>query len=115
MTAKQKAGATRAKVGRKKARATMNQLVPAARRKTKSLGRDTEPSAANVSAAMRPPPVLTAMLATAMAWQAAGLRAGATLTKRWLTVSGLAFYQPQRWWRDAERVRVGRQSPAENA
>ncbi len=108
MTVKRKTGATRAKAGRKKTNKTMNQFATAARRKTKSLGRDAQTSVANVSAAVRPPPVLTAMLATAMAWQALGLRAGATVTKRWLTVSGLAFYQPRGWWMEADRVRVGR-------
>lgn len=105
MAAKQKAGATRAKAGRKTAHTTMNQFATAARRKTKSLGRDTETAVANVSTAMRP---FTAMLATAMAWQALGLRVGATVTKRWLAVSGLAFYHPRGWWMDAENERFGR-------
>ncbi|MFM9863294.1 MAG: hypothetical protein ACKVRO_06780 [Micropepsaceae bacterium] len=115
MAVKQKVVANRAKAGRKKANKTMNQFATAARRKTKTLGRDAETAVANASewaddqastarAAMRPQPVLTAMLAAAMAWQALGLRAGAKVTKRWLAVSGLAFYHPLGWWTDAEKI-----------
>lgn len=77
MAVKRKNGANRAKASRKKTSKTMNQFATAARRKTKSLGRDAETAvenasewvgdqASSVGAAMRRQPVLTALLATAI-------------------------------------------------